>query len=87
MLQFVLMIGFSLYLTAYGAIALFRREWIVRLGNMVSRSEETLKGSAKVSGATRILAIASLVLGVIGLIVSSITLYYFIRAQNGVINV
>lgn len=87
MLNFFLMIGFSLYLAAYGFMALFKREWLDMVMAMITRNERKSHDTSEPSVATRSLAVVSLALGIIGLIMSVVTLVIFIQAQNGVIDV
>ncbi|MEL6403133.1 MAG: hypothetical protein AAFV98_08170 [Chloroflexota bacterium] len=87
MLNFFVMIGFSLYLTAYGFLALFKRDWLDTLIAMIMRRERKSHEPSEPTMAMRGLALVSLVLGVVGVVMAIATLVIFLQAQNGVIDV
>lgn len=92
MLTFIFMIAFSLYLGGYGFIALFKPEWLMKIRSLSAKIEG--KGDLKhediqanVGQARKIMAIASLIFGLIGLIISIATMVIYIQAQSGTISV
>lgn len=92
MLTYIFMIAFSLYLTAYGFIALFKQEWLMKIRAFSARIEG--KGDVKhedlqnnVGAARKMMAAASLVLGLIGVVLSVMMLIIAIQAQSGVVSV
>ncbi|MGB7338921.1 MAG: hypothetical protein WBC91_08525 [Phototrophicaceae bacterium] len=91
MLSFLLMIAFSLYLTGYGFIALFKKEWLLKIRAMSARLEgKNLKNEDLItdgSTARTIMAVLALTLGIIGVIVSIMTVVVFMQAQGGTISV
>lgn len=91
MLSFILMIAFSLYLAGYGFIALFKKDWLLKIRAMSARLEgKNLKNEELIadgSTARTAMAIIALVLGIIGLVMSVMTIVVFMQAQSGVISV
>ncbi len=91
MLSFLLMIAFSLYLTGYGFIALFKKEWLLKIRAMSARLEgKNLKNEDLItdgSTARTIMAVLALTLGIIGVIVSIMAVVVFMQAQGGTISV
>ena len=92
MLTFILMIAFSLYLAGYGFVALFKQEWLMKVRALSARIEG--KGdlkhedlNASVGMARKIMAILSLIFGVIGLAMSVMVLIIAIQASSGTISV
>ncbi|MGJ3237751.1 MAG: hypothetical protein ACFE0Q_03495 [Anaerolineae bacterium] len=92
MFSFIIMMAFSLYLAGYGYIALFKQEWLMNVRAFSAKVEG--KGELKhedltetVGQARRIMAVISLMLGVIGLVLSVMMIVLYIQAQNGPIAV
>jgi len=92
MFTFILMIGFSIYLAAYGFVALFKQEWLMKVRAFSARIEG--KGDLKhedliesVGQARKIMAVLALVFGVIGVIMSIMVLVIAIQASSGTIAV
>ena len=92
MTSFLLMLGFSLYLAGYGFIALFRKEWLLKIRAFSARLEG--KGNIKNeeliddgNSARNMMAIAALVLGVLGVILSIAFFVIYVQAQSGVVSV
>ena len=93
MLSFILMIGFSIYLMAYGFIALFKRDLLWKIRNFSARVEG--KGSEKrdaenmenLNRMSKIMGTLALVLGAVGFIMSLAVMFIYLQAQGGVIEV
>ncbi len=92
MLTFILMIGFSLYLAAYGFVALFKQEWLMKVRAFSARIEG--KGDLKhedliesVGQARKIMAVLALIFGIIGFIMSVMVLVIAVQASSGAIAV
>jgi|GEM_PF-4521736 len=92
MLQFLIMIGFSLYLAAYGFVALFKQEWLMKVRAFSARVEG--KGDIKhddltnnIGMARRVMAVLALLLGVAGLVMSVIMMVVYFQAQSGPVSV
>lgn len=89
MFNFILMFFFSIWLIAYGYIALFKKEWIWKLRSFSARLEgkDGLKRDdehiAKINRMGNLMAILSLILGLIGFVMNLITLIIYL---NPVIN-
>ena len=70
MSQVIITMAFSIYLIAYGSIALFKKDWIQKFrsrfgqsaGDGKTKNDDTLKGNW--------LAVVSLVLGIISLLMN-----------------
>lgn len=74
MLQFMIMIGFSVILVAYGLIALFKKDWIWKVREFSARLEG--KGQSKRDAGSNldtmgnIMGVFALVLGILGIIMN-----------------
>lgn len=92
MSSFLFMLGFSLYLAGYGFIALFKKDWLLKIRAFSARLEG--KGNIKnedlindSNTARDAMAMAALASGVIGILLSIGYLYVFVVAQADVVNV
>ena len=91
MLSFVLMIGFSLYLMAYGFIALFKKDWIWKLRSVSARVEGKTNSKRDEESASRmnqignVLGTIALVAGIIALALSLASIMLFFQADAGLI--
>ena len=71
MLQNMIMIGFSIFLVAYGLIVLFKKDWIWKVREFSARIEG--KGQSKRDNASNIntmgniMAVFALILGILGI--------------------
>lgn len=92
MFSIILMIIFSGCVASYGYIGLFKQEWLMNLRSMSAKVEgkDGFKHdelSPNITQARKIMAIAALVLGILGILVSVATLFVFFQAQAGPISV
>jgi hypothetical protein len=87
MLSFILMFLFSIWLIAYGLIALFKKDWIWKIRSFSAGLEG--KGdlkrdevhTEKINRMGNTMAIISLVLGIIGFVMNIATLIIFLNPQ------
>lgn len=93
MLGYILMIGFSVYLMAYGFIALFKKDLLWKIRGFSAkiegksgekRDEET---TAKMNRMGNIMGGLALILGALGFILSVATMVIYMQAQAGAIAV
>jgi hypothetical protein len=91
MLSFILMIGFSVYLMAYGFIALFKKDFLWKLRGFSAkiegksgekRDEVTV---AKMNRMGNIMGTLALILGAIGFLLSLAAMVIYMQAQAGAI--
>ncbi|MEM9951765.1 MAG: hypothetical protein AAFV93_05540 [Chloroflexota bacterium] len=92
MTSFLFMFGFSLYLAGYGFIALFKKEWLLKIRAFSARLEG--KGNIKSdelindgNTARDAMAVIALAFGVIGIVLSIAFFVIYVQAQSGVVNV
>jgi hypothetical protein len=92
MLSFIVMIGFSVYLMAYGFIALFKKDLLWKIRGFSAkiegkagekRDEET---TANLNRMGNIMGTLALILGIVGFIVSLAAIVIYMQAQAGPID-
>lgn len=89
MLSFLVMIGLSLSLTGYGYVALFKKEWLMKLRAFSAQVEGKEKNELTntLSQARKIMAILALVLGVVGLIITIASIFVYFQVQSGAVSI
>jgi hypothetical protein len=93
MLSFILMLGFSVYLMAYGFIALFKKDFLWKLRSFSAKVEGKSgekRDEATVANMNRMgnmMGIAALVLGAIGFVLALAAMVIYMQSQAGAIAV
>lgn len=89
MFSFVLMFFFSIWLIAYGLIALFKKDWIWKLRSFSAGLEgkSNLKRdeahTERINRMGNMMAIIALILGIIGFAMNLITLMIYLNPEIG----